>query len=241
MTKRDSSKSSQSSRQHLNVGNIKTMASRFRFARSLVPLTRTAFCNKHGLNYSTLQSWEISRSNSREGNVAKFCEALSQEGVFCTEDWLFEGKGPPPARSSTEGMTCYSPLLTARGLKHRSSELNTGLAQEEVLFFQENCKEKRVDAVTIQILDDAMHPEYEKGEYVGALRVPLGQAHQLNQTICLIETIPHHFLARQLLIEGDKFILLTSNKAFPVLSFDALTSIAQIVWRRKIPIHLLEI
>ena len=235
MIKRDDSQSSSPSKHTLIEKDIITIGDRFRFARSLAPMSRTAFCKKHKLNYNTVQSWELSRSNSREGNVSKFCEALAKEGIFCTEDWLFEENGPPPILNSTESEGSYSPLLTARRLKNKSSELHLCLAQDEILFFLENSGANGLDALAIQVLDNAMQPEYEKGEYIGAIRMPLDQAYCLSQTICLIETTPHHYLIRQLLVEGDKFILIPSNKAFPVLSFDHLIGVAQIIWRRSIP------
>lgn len=211
----------------------KTAADRFRQARSLLPLSRRAFCDKHNLNYNTVQSWEISRTSSREGNVTKFCEALAEEGIVCTEDWLMEGIGPAPFLSTPEARTLYAPALTPRSLKSKPTDPLAALAQKEAAFFQNCYEEKGFDVVTVHLLDDSMHPDYEKGDYVGAGRVSLEAADHLTQTICLIETEPHHFLVRRLLKEGDKFILLASHKAYPVLCLDSITSVAEILWRCK--------
>lgn len=211
------------------------MASRFRYARSLTGLTRSAFCRKYGISYNSLQSWEISRKTSREAGITKFCDALAKAGIVCTEAWLFEGIGQLPTYTANDSETIYSPPLTDRMLKAKHPELATSLALKEAMFFQQNHQAKSFDPIIIELLDDSMQPEYKKGDLIGALRLPLDEAYKLNQRVCLVETKPHHFLVRNLIIEGSKFILLAANKELPVLSFDSLTSIAEIIFRRRLP------
>ena len=76
--------------------DAKNIGARFRSARSLVPdLNRKSFCERHGINRYTMQSWENGLHVSKGRNVEKFIDALAREGVYCTSEWLIEGVGDP--------------------------------------------------------------------------------------------------------------------------------------------------
>lgn len=210
-----------------------TMGDRFRQARELSPLSRTAFCLKHGLNCYTVQSWELGRSFSRVPNATKFCGALAAEGIVCTEDWLIEGAGPEPYLASAAKAGIYVPPITSRQLKKKPINPYESLVQKEVALFYEHSH--KMDGVVIQVSDEAMAPDYEVGEMIGALRSPLNQIHRFHQIVCLVEATPHHFLVRRLLKEGETYILLATNKDYPLIRLDQVTSVAEIVWRRRMP------
>lgn len=208
---------------------------RFRYARELCPLSRTDFCNKHGLNCYTVQSWELGRSFSRTTNVTKFIEALAAEGIVCTEAWLMEGVGPEAFLGSPTKGGVFVPPITPRQLKNKSKNLSESLVQKEVALFCEHSLKMGMDEVVIQILDDAMAPDYEIGEFIGAWRIPNNQIDYLHYAICLIETTPNHFLVRRLLREGNAYILMALNKEKPLICLDQVTSVAEIIWRRRNP------
>lgn len=214
-------------KQNLPIGD------RFRYARELCSLNRTDFCNKHELNCYTVQSWELGRSFSRTTNVTKFIEALSAEGIVCTEAWLMEGLGPEPFLTSSSKTGVFAPPITSRQLKKKPSNLSESLVQKEIALFCEHSREMGMDEVIIQVLDDAMSPDYEVGEFIGAWRVPNDQLDRLHYVVCLIETTPNHFLVRRLLREGDAYILMALNKEVPLIRLDQITSIAEIIWRRR--------
>jgi hypothetical protein len=206
---------------------------RFRQARELCPLNRTDFCNKHGLNCYTVQSWELGRSFSRNTNVARLIEALGDEGVMCTEAWLMEEVGPGPFLASSPKAGVFAPPITPRQLKKKSGTLSKTLVQKEIALFSEHSHKMEMDDVMIQISDDAMSPDYEVGEFIGAWRIPHDQIDLLHYTVCLVETTPNHFLVRRLLREGDAYILMTLNKDIPLIRLDQVTSVAEIIWRRR--------
>lgn len=210
-----------------------TVGERFRVARELSPLSRKAFCTKHGLNWYTVQSWELRRNFSRGVNVTKFCQALAGEGIICTEDWLIEGIGPKPYLESSHEAGTYVPPITSRQLKKNAPTLIDGLIQEEVALFCEHSQKIEREGVVIQISDEAMSPDYEVGEFVGALHIPLDQAHHFHQVVCLVEATPHHFLVRRLLKDGETYILLAINKDYPLIRLEQITSLKEIVWRRR--------
>lgn len=216
-----------------NQQTPQAVGERFRLARELCPLSRTAFCTKHHLNWYTVQAWELGRTVSRSLNTAKFCEALALEGVICTEDWLIEGIGVEPYLASTSKSNIYVSPITARQLKKESAKPHEDLVQKEVALFYEN--NQKMNGIVIQVSDEAMDPDYEVGEFIGAIRVPPDQIKNLHQLVCLVEAAPHHFLIRRLLREGDAYILLATNTNFPLIRLDQITSVGEIVWRRRVP------
>jgi hypothetical protein len=206
---------------------------RFRLAREFSPLSRKAFCTKHGLNWYTVQSWELRRNFSRGTNLTKFCQALADEGIICTEDWLIEGIGPTPRLESSKMAGTYVPPITSRQLKKHSPDPWKNLIQEEIALFCEHSQEAGRKGVVIQITDAAMSPDFEVGEYIGALNIPLDQIHLFHQVVCLVEPSPNHFLVRRLLKEGETYILLAMNKDCPLVRLEQITSLSEIVWRRR--------
>src|SRR3989338_555429 len=87
-----------------NLQNNSEMGLRIRMAPSLLPLNRTEFCEKHGLNRYTIQAWELGRNKIGLTSLRRFCEAMSKEGVFCTPEWLLHGKGDGPSKIGSRGM-----------------------------------------------------------------------------------------------------------------------------------------
>jgi len=224
-----------------DTGNQKqsiSIGDRFRQARELCPLNRTDFCNKHKLNCYTVQSWELSRSFSRTTNVTKFIEALANEGITCTEAWLMEEVGPGPSLTSSPKAGVFAPPITLRQLKKKSGALSEILLQKEITLFREHSLKLGMDDVMIQISDEAMSPDYEVGEFIGAWRIPNGQIDRLHYSVCLVETAPDHFLVRRLLREGDAYILMALNKEVPLIRLDHVTSVAEIIWRRRAAMSL---
>jgi hypothetical protein len=210
-----------------------TVGERFRLARELSPLSRKSFCTKHDLNWYTVQSWELRRNFSRGVNVSKFCEALAAEGIICTEDWLIEGIGPKPYLESSHEGSAYAPPITARQLKKHSPNLIESLIQEEISIFCAHSQKMGRQGVAIQITDEAMAPDFEYGEFVGGLNIPADKIHHFHQVVCLVEATPHHFLIRRLLKEGETYLLLANNKDYPLIRLEQITSISEIVWRRR--------
>jgi hypothetical protein len=194
---------------------------RFRQARSLVPLSRTTFCKKHGLSYHTMQSWELARHASRLENVARFCEALAKEGIICTENWLLEGVGTIP--------------LPALGLPYAQPEVLTLIAKE-MAFFQDLHQQAGIQTVIMRIEDAAMHPDYRIGDYVGAQCLTVDRVEQFYNQVCLIEVQPQHYLLRQLIKEGERYLLLAHKSAdYPPISLDKILGLAEILIHRRLP------
>ena len=241
-------KSSEDTLQQKNKKTAKetttTLGDRFRQARALVPLSRMAFCLKHDINTYTLQSWENDRYSSRSGNVIRFCQALAREGIVCTEEWLIKGTGPKPYHNPSIGSITYCPAISARRLATKAASLPEKLACAEAAFFQKNCGKEGLESVVVQVADEAMQPDYKKGEFIGAIKVAKDQGEEekdkdatlpfYHQSVCVVETRPHYFLIRRVLKEDHKYILVANSRGCPLLSLDEVSSIYEIVWQRKV-------
>jgi len=192
---------------------------RFRHARSLVPLSRTAFCRKHAISYHTMQSWELARHASRLKNIIRFCEALAKEGIICTEKWLLEGVGPFP--------------LSANILNQPET---LTLVAKEMTFFQELHLQAGRQTVVMHVQDDAMAPDYQRDDYIGAQSIPLAEEEKLYNQICLIEVEPQNYMLRQFLKEGKRYLLLAhKNIEYPPISLDKIVGLGEILIRRRLP------
>ncbi|MEI8296016.1 MAG: hypothetical protein WCG04_05800 [Alphaproteobacteria bacterium] len=203
----------------LDIQEKHQIGERFRLARAAVPLSRTMFCKKHGISYHTMQSWELARHASRLKNVARFCEALAEEGVFCTESWLLEGVGIGP--------------LTVSGLPKPQVESLT-LITKEMAFFQELHQQAGINTVVMRVDDDAMHPDYRMGDYVGARYLEADHEEQFYNQVCLIEVEPQNYLLRQLLKEKERYLLHAHRSTdYPLIVLDKVFGFAEILIRRR--------
>lgn len=195
---------------------------RFRHARSLVPLSRTAFCRKHAISYHTMQSWELARHASRLKNVARFCEALAKEGIICTEKWLLDGEGA-------------FPLPAISNIPNQSKALT--LVAKEMAFFQELHLQTGNQTVVMRVQDDAMAPEYQMGDYIGVQYIPLAQEEKLYNQICLIEVEPQSYLLRQFLRDDKRYLLLAhKSTGYPPMSLNKIVGLGEILIRRRLPV-----
>jgi hypothetical protein len=212
-----------------------TRGQRFRYARSLLTLPRTVFTEKHGISYHTLQSWEIQRSDSRDANVARFCQALTEEGVVCSEDWIVDGTGPAPYLVTDTEALVYLPLITARTLKGKPRTHHEDLLYKEIAFFQKAYEKAGMIPVVVRSEETALGSAYPRGIYLGAQRFSPNACDQLHNTVCLVEVQPQHYLLRHLRKEGRRFHLLTTDPSRPALLLDQITSVGEILWQRYLP------
>ncbi len=209
--------------------DMKTIGLRVRSARSLVALNRKDFCEKHDLNFHTVQSWEIGRNLSRGKSLAKFCDALGRESVFCTQDWLLTGSGQGPYRLDTS-----DDLLKAEKPKQTSEE-GPDFISLEAKFFTTSYRKNGLKAVVTSVADDAVHPVYKKGEFVGGILVTGKAIDALLGELCIIQLSPEKFTVRRLLQESNRYLLLPANLKEPLIGLDKIMGAAEIIWHRRQP------
>lgn len=204
----------------LNVGL------RFKSARSLVALTRKEFCAKHELNPHMVQAWEIGRNASRGKNLARFCDALAREGVFCSAEWLLHGTGKSPHK-----------INGSEHIQENDSNSDSldeaALIDAEAQHFCATYKKLGRNPIVVRIADNAMQPLFKKGDYVGGFLRTDETFDNLAGEICVVEIGAQNFIVRRLVKEGQRYLLLGQDFKEPVISFENILGAAEIIWHRK--------
>ncbi|HQS83727.1 MAG: hypothetical protein B7Y25_02200 [Alphaproteobacteria bacterium 16-39-46] len=215
--------------------NQTTRAYRLKMVRRLSGFTLQEVPQKLGISKHTFYAWESGRNPIRDKAIPKIIRAFRQVGIYCTEDWLMRGEGLSPR------LNCEI-LDTFEGSQDKISEtiedFHANMAIfSEIRMFQKVNKNTDVKC----LLDDAMLPFYERGDYVGGVRFFEEDIYEkaLNRN-CIIETK-----------QGDSFIRRLSQGSFSglyhlnalnlnsrtencLITNVAILSAAPIVWHRKI-------
>jgi transcriptional regulator with XRE-family HTH domain len=213
-------------------------SNRLRSARSLVNMNRKEFCEKHDFNLHTVQSWESGRYWVRAKSLERFCDALAKEGVFCSPDWIVEGKGDGPKLVSTG-----KDLTSTNTDGDDSKRLNLNNSQEERLVqaevdaFMSAHKNEGIEVVATRATDNAMLPQFRSGDFVGG-RILVGEhIKSLFGKDCIVEIGPENFLVRRLCSDGQRIVLVPTVLGESVLSFERVVSAAEIIWHRRMQKH----
>lgn len=196
----------------------KIIGARFRSARSLVPtLNRKSFCEKYGINRYTVQSWENGLHISKGKNIEKFIEALGREGVFCTAEWLIDGKGEP-AQVAVE---TYNLSSNKPSWAHNNEHLNA-----KVLEISEEMGD---DIIAHRITDNTMAPKFLAGDLVLGQKIDFS-SDMAHQKYCVIKLNHDKLLVRRVLLNKDGLWLIACDERIPgfFLGFDC--DIYKIVW-----------
>ena len=214
-----------------NLENSSEMGLRIRMARSLLPLNRTEFCEKHGLNRYTIQAWELGRNKIGVTMLRRFCEAMGKEGVFCTSEWLLHGKGNPPSKIGSRGMQIKAEKSWVKQPKENANE--TQEIETEVEFFKETQSKSGHHAVVLQLPDNTMEPLYARGDYVGGRAVPQKRVNQLIGHVCVVEVGEGNFVLRRLLTAGTYYLLVPADYTEQTAIIEKLGNVFEILWHRK--------
>ncbi|MCA9508514.1 MAG: hypothetical protein KC505_08845 [Myxococcales bacterium] len=211
-----------------NNPNAKTIGTRFRSARSLVPnLNRKLFCERHGINRYTMQSWENGLHVSKGKNVERFIEALAKEGIACTAEWLIDGIGEPARPISDARLVeIFSSPNPQQDLLHECYEQ---IFQQLASFYEEINK----NTVKIRVNDESMAPKFREGDWLLGADITDTPA-DAHQKFCIIELGPQRFLIRKVFHTKDHFLLTALDERIPTLSLGTATKIYEIIW------HMLE-
>ena len=124
-----------------------TPGERIKALRSWMKLSRKEFSKKHNIHEQTLVSWELYNTSLTTASLEKLLAAFKQEGLPVTKEWLIEGKGLSPFLIGTEII---------------ENEQATSIAN----FLKEN-----PNAIVIPVNDSALAPFFEKGDFIGGIKV----------------------------------------------------------------------
>ena len=216
--------------------NLNHAGERLRRARILAGIsTRREFEKKYFISANTLQGWEQGKNPLSKKGAKRILEALKNEGLICSLEWLMNGTGVPPR-----------PFEMSHGDSPSKNDLDSFLSslhlQEEQSIYQElqAFKANNANAIIITISDDAMEPQFRNGDYVGGVRLTKPEDIQLYAgQPCIVELADHNIMPRYLHAdpESGTYTLSCTNfqsKHAPLNIFNAkIISAAPILWHRK--------
>lgn len=203
---------------------------RLRIARALSGLTRENFSKKHDISVYTLRSCELGHLAVSYKTAEKISKALEEEDVFCTIEWIMEGKGQAP--------TFY---------RHQANFKSLSLLSEEDTILQEIelFSKLHESAVVLQLKDDAMAPMYKMGDIIGGKLID--NYNQLIGKACIVEVQPDYFILRKITKDDrndEPWILTALNPETkcvdPYLRISKITAAAPVLWTRRSLMSALE-
>lgn len=192
--------------------DAKSIGTRFRSARSLVPLNRKSFCERHEINRYTMQSWENGLHVSKGKNVEKFIEALAHEGISCTSEWLIDGLGEParPFSGSTKPYEQQDHLINLLITAHEDLD-------EEV--------------ISLTINDQVMMPKFAEGDWLLGARIT-SNPQRAHQKYCIVKLAEDRILVRKAFYFKENFLLSTLDDRTPSFTLGLDAKIYEVIWHR---------
>ncbi|MEE3003071.1 MAG: hypothetical protein VX335_01840 [Pseudomonadota bacterium] len=153
-------------------------ATRLKKLRKMTHYSRKAFSEKYNVSQGTLQNWETARFGGlTEKGANIMIQALSNEGLFCSFEWLMYGLGS-------------SPIISETSIKrHNYNESVSAVPQDQVI-------EKELDlyvsltpdATTIKVIDDSMEPYFCSGQILAGRKRTGKKIDNLINKTCIVET-----------------------------------------------------
>lgn len=212
-----------------------TSGERLRRARILAGIsTRREFEERHDISANTLQGWEQGKNPLSEKGARRVAQALKEEGLICTIDWLIHGTGMPPrpyemVNAGLSDNICGNPSLADMNLKEEEA-----IYQEIQLFRQKN-----PNAIVLTVADNAMEPYYSVGDYIGGVQVPAEEIGLYLNSICILE-LENNLILPRFLQQGKFPHVYTASCTNPKTNTAPLNlynirviSTAPILWHRR--------
>lgn len=209
----------------------KKIPERIKAARSLAGYAeRKAFCHKFDFPLATLEAWERGKNPLTLKGAKRLVDILRDAGIYCSEEWLTEGKGlsPRPFQEMTEEFRLKSnDSLGSLGK-------NLKIAREISTFITLN-----EGALVTIIRDDAMLPFFVEGDYVGGIKKSGTALSEAINRKCIIELTNGKMIVRQL-YQGKNPSLFNisainlNTKEVPIVEHNVeIRSAAPILWHRS--------
>lgn len=167
---------------------------RLKSLRMLAGLSRKMVEEKYEISASTIQSWEDGKAGGlTEKGARRILNALREEGIQCSLNWLLYGIGVGPHVSDK----IYIPIAEAseeQDLENYSyPDRESALVKELLVFRQSNA-----DAIDMVVMDDSMEPFYSLGDYIGGKRRYAQEIAGAIGLDCIVETTMGEIMFRRL-------------------------------------------
>lgn len=209
---------------------------RLKSLRMLADLSRKALEKQYQISASTIQSWEDGKAGGlTEKGALRVTVALRNEGVQCSTEWLLYGAGIGPQLTDKEhSWLGESPAEYAHAIAEGRGIDEAAIMQELLIFRIHN-----PNAIDMMVIDDAMAPHYNIGDYVGGKRRVQQEIDSLINEDCIIETDTGEIMLRRLK-KGAKegtYSLYSINPysslPYPTLYDIKIISAAPAIWHRR--------
>lgn len=209
-----------------NKNNRLLIGNRVKSVRMLAGFNRKAFSEKTGISAATLRSWEEpneDRNGITPNGIHRLIKALSDCGIFCSEEWLSYGKEPGPTPFLIKGM----PFST-----------HTWDEESSIIKDIDAFKRNNHNTIVATITDGLMLPFYSYGDYVGGSKQQTKDLKSLLGHNCIIE-LKELTLVRKIILskEPQHYILSVMNQDAVAhnleISQEDILSVAKIVWHRS--------
>lgn len=208
---------------------------RLKSLRTLADLSRKALEEMYQISASTIQSWEDGKAGGlTEKGALRVTAALRNQGVQCSTEWLLYGAGIGPQLIENDNGRLAETVAEYQVKATGRSADDNAIMQELLVFRMHN-----QNAIDMVIIDDAMAPVYNIGDYVGGKRRTRQEIEQLIGTNCIVETANGEVMARRLK-KGQKdgtYSLFGINPdtqlSYPTIYDVVVISAAPIIWHRR--------
>ncbi|HEX4046012.1 MAG TPA: hypothetical protein VHZ76_10150 [Gammaproteobacteria bacterium] len=195
----------------------KERGNRIKYLMDSLPFSNRKFAKKYNINSSTLKNWLYGAGGGLTADGAlTLIEAFKKEGIICTSEWLFYGKGNDPLSTTFSTSTSSASLII-----------------EELNFFYQ----LHANATHTIITDNEMVPAFKQGDYVAGIRYSGEKPKLLINLECIIELQSGEILVRKLTL-GDKpglYSLISLNVQANTSKYRniPIISAAYIIWIRR--------
>jgi hypothetical protein len=214
-----------------SINSKENVIERIKASRSIAGYaSRKEFCFKFGISYDTLDAWERGKNPLTLKGAKRIVEALKSVGVYCSEEWLMEGKGfsPRPMNEITSEINTNS--FDSLSTLEKNLKLSTEIATFTTL---------NESSIVTLITDDSMLPFYKEGDYVGGIRLKGPEIEKAIDKKCIIELRGENTVVRQLQKEKNisHYILGVLNKSGleqqKTVVRKNIISAAPVIWHRS--------
>ncbi len=216
-----------------SLSSASAKAERLKRVRNLANLSREEFCADGNVNVTTLISWEVGRFGglSRKG-AASVITRVAKEGVFVTPEWLLHEIGAGP-----EVCSDYKKIA-----QHAKPELvDTEITPDDARIIEELSLFRKLNknSIDFAVIDDAMLPHYQAGDYVAGTRRTKDKIKLLIGFDCIAQLSDGRMLLRNIQSgpRENTFNLVATNfksKAKDLMLHDVeVVCAAPVIWHRR--------
>lgn len=200
---------------------------------ALTGLSRSAFCTKYRLYYSTVTDWTSEISIISPHSMNRFLKALENERILCSSHWLLTGEGENPQRYEGTEFP-YKAQLISRKIPLADQGIKNPDLQAEIQLLWANSQTDVHKFEIFRVGDAGMEPYYASHDLVGCYFAFTKELEALYGQVCVIEAEPGQFTVRKFLPEETYFLGVPTNKDIPIQAIHTLKRAGLIHWYRRV-------